>query len=46
MVRKIKLSHGITLAEAIRMIKKLQDENPDREVYFDGEKLEVVVLDA
>ena len=46
MVRRIKLSHGITLSQAIRMLKRIQEENPDKEVYFDGERMEVVVLDA
>jgi len=31
----------ISLAEVVRLIKKIQEENPDREVYFDGDLMAI-----
>ncbi len=31
----------VSLAEVVRLIKKIQEENPDREVYFDGDLMAI-----
>ena len=31
-------SQNLTLTEVLRLVEKLQDENPDTEIFLDGDK--------
>ena len=35
-------SQDLTLTEVLRLVEKIQDENPDTEIFLDGDKKAIV----